>query len=282
MATVKELVEQGKIDKNHWLTKAKVSDENVRIISGSVIWIYGNWLDGRWKGGTWEFGNWRHGTWEGGIWKHGEWYDGVWWTGDWYHGVWKGGTWQGGTWGSGTWEDGTWEDGNWKGGVWKGGTWEGGIWKGGAWKGGIWEDGTWKGGFWYDGIWEDGTWKGGLWYDGKWQGGKWGGGRWLDKKNPIPTNEIKITTSGNSMKITKSELREIIREEIQKLNEVGDDFEAAYQDDLDKDATIVVIGEKPCNCKPTPFEKKFKNYKEAEKWMSANYRKYDFQYVENE
>jgi hypothetical protein len=217
VATVRELVEQGKIDKNHWLTKAKVRDENVRIILGSVMWIYGTWLDGIWKGGTWEFGNWRHGTWEGGTWKHGEWYDGVWWTGDWYHGIWKGGTWQGGMWGNGTWENGNWEDGNWKGGVWKGGTWEGGIWKGGAWKGGIWEDGTWKGGFWYDGIWEDGTWKGGLWYDGKWQGGKWGGGRWLDKKNPIPTNEIKITTSGNSMKITKSELREIIREEIQKV-----------------------------------------------------------------
>lgn len=68
---IQELVEQGLIPTDHWLTKARVLDEDVSISDGRVTWE-----NGTWKGGIWEDGIWKDGTWERGIWKDGTWKDG--------------------------------------------------------------------------------------------------------------------------------------------------------------------------------------------------------------
>ena len=49
---VKELIDTGKIDKDHWLAKSIVYDEDVHIDEGNFI----IWKDGIWEGGIWEDG----------------------------------------------------------------------------------------------------------------------------------------------------------------------------------------------------------------------------------
>ncbi len=119
--TIAELVTEGLIPKDHWLTKARVQNEDVVIDDGVVIWYGGTWYNGIWKGGIWKRGTWEDGTWKGGTWYGGTWYNGIWKGGTWYGGIWYNGIWKGGTWYGGIWEDGIWKDGTWKGGIWYGG-----------------------------------------------------------------------------------------------------------------------------------------------------------------
>ncbi|MGL5934569.1 MAG: hypothetical protein ACRCZI_02985 [Cetobacterium sp.] len=82
-----------KVDWPEWLQEASISDADVEICRGVVIWKGGVWKDGTWKGGVWQGG-----IWQGGVWKDGTWKGGVWKDGTWKGGVWQGGIWQGGTW----------------------------------------------------------------------------------------------------------------------------------------------------------------------------------------
>ena len=112
-----------------WLEDATISDAEIGIKNGKIVWYSGTWEDGVWEGGTWKRGLWKDGYWRGGTWEGGIWKDG-----NWKDGTWKDGRWEGGTWYNGTWEDGTWEKGIWRDGTWEDGTWEDGTWKRGTWK----------------------------------------------------------------------------------------------------------------------------------------------------
>jgi len=69
---VKELIDTGKINKDHWLAKARVYNEDVHIDKRNfIIWEGGVWKSGRWEGGRWKGGIWKDGIWIGGIWKGG-------------------------------------------------------------------------------------------------------------------------------------------------------------------------------------------------------------------
>lgn len=54
----------------------------------------------------------------------------------------------------------------------------------------------------------------------------------------------------------------------------------SYERDLDEKEPVIVMGVK--GMKSTPFRKKFKNYKEAEKWMDKNDGDYEIERVMNE
>lgn len=58
---VKELINTGKINKDHWLAKAVVYDEDVEIINNCIVW----------KCGVWQGGEWQYGVWHDGVWKSG-------------------------------------------------------------------------------------------------------------------------------------------------------------------------------------------------------------------
>lgn len=113
---IKELVEKGVIDKNHWLTSAIVKDEDVEVIDGYVVWRDGEWCDGIWHEGEWRGGIWHEGEWRFGTWLAGHWYGGTWCDGSWHGGIWCNGTWRGGVWCNGTWRNGEWCKGIWHGG----------------------------------------------------------------------------------------------------------------------------------------------------------------------
>jgi hypothetical protein len=101
-----------KVEKDHWIYKAKISKDakyDIDPNNGNVTWYSGTWYDGVWKDGLWKKGTWKGGTWENGEWNKG--------------------TWEGGTWENGEWADGTWKDGIWKSGIWVNGTWKKGIWE---------------------------------------------------------------------------------------------------------------------------------------------------------
>lgn len=55
---ITELVEQGLIAHDHWLTKATVEHEGVTIVAGEVVWHGGTWHGGEWYGGSWLGGQW--------------------------------------------------------------------------------------------------------------------------------------------------------------------------------------------------------------------------------
>lgn len=76
------------------------------------------------------------------------------------------------------------------------------------------------------------------------------------------------------MKLTRTQLKEIIREELQRLSEYS------TEKNLDKNDTIVVQGVKGMNSKS--FTKKFKNYRAFEKWAdSPTANDYEIQYISN-
>ena len=76
---VKELIDTGKINKDHWLAKARVYNEDVHIDERNfIIWKNGIWKGGVWKDGRWENGKWKCGIWKGGLWENGSWEGGIW------------------------------------------------------------------------------------------------------------------------------------------------------------------------------------------------------------
>jgi len=144
-------------DAPDWLREAKVSNEEVSVVDGKVIWHSGVWHGGEWRDGVWHDGIWLGGTWHDGLWRGGGWYDGHWYNGHWHGGGWCNGTWYGGEWRDGVWIDGIWRGGRWHDGIWRGGVWQGGIWQGGIWRSGVWLGGVWHNGTWYRGDWQDKT-----------------------------------------------------------------------------------------------------------------------------
>jgi hypothetical protein len=206
-----------KLDKDHWIHKAKTSANfELDFQQQRISWIYGTWHDG-----TWEDGVWRDGTWEKGTWKNGTWVKGIWKDGVFEKGTWHGGTWEGGIWKNGTWKGGTWLGGydkhgnfhpkgdspdswlpkdhwiyttkisknskykmtnnlfNWENGTWENGTWENGIWHDGTWKNGTWNFGSFLKGTWEFGDWEFGVF--GSLHEGIWIDGNFHGGNFFGK-----------------------------------------------------------------------------------------------------